>query len=339
MEKLEALASVVRLSARVVRILGQNPGKFTLQGTNTYLVGERTPYTLVDTAEGKPEYIPLLESALRDQRGGDPGSPAEQHVSDIIISHWHPDHVGGLPSVLSLLRRLWDERNTPVPFKPPRIHKFPHASLPDQRLELAVQSILPNTYTPSPSGSLFHDLQHGQSFPITRSDAPSDPEASMQVIHSPGHTEDSISLLFPSDDVLYTADTVLGQGTAVFEDLAKYISTLRSLLSHRDKYTVLYPGHGPVVQNGAQLISTYIEHRLAREGQIVQVMQQVPKDAEGSWSTWGIVSKIYADYPQNLWEPAARSVDQHLKKLEIDGRVKRLGGEGKDVQWELLAKL
>ncbi|KAF9228685.1 Metallo-hydrolase/oxidoreductase [Gyrodon lividus] len=338
MEKLETLAPVVRLSDRVVRVLGQNPGKFTLQGTNTYLVGERTPYTLIDTGEGKPEYIPLLESALRGQRG-DPGSSAQQHVSDIIISHWHPDHVGGLPSVLSFLWRLWDERGTPLPFKPPRIHKFPHTSLPDQRLYLAVQSIPPNVYTPSPSGSLFHDLQHGQSFSITRSDASPDPGASLQVIHSPGHTEDSISLLFPSDNALYTADTVLGQGTAIFEDLAMYMSTLRLLLSHRDKYTALYPGHGPVVQNGAQLINTYIEHRMEREGQILQVMRQTPEGAGGSWSTWRIVSKIYANYPQTLWEPAARSVDQHLKKLEIDGRVNRLGGEGKDVRWELLTKL
>jgi hypothetical protein len=92
------------------------------------------------------------------------------------------------------------------------------------------------------------------------------------------------------------------------------------------------------VAEGAKLIGTYIAHRLEREAQIVSVIERPGPDGQ-PWSTWGIVSTIYAAYPQNLWEPAARSVDQHLEKLQAEGKVKRLGGEGKDVKWELLAKL
>lgn len=308
-------------------------------GTNTYLVGENAPYTLIDTGEGQPGYIPLLECALEHGVNDPSGKSPRQHISDIIISHWHPDHVGGLFSVLNLLRSLWDAQNAPLPFQPPRIHKFPHTAPPDKRFQRAIQSVEPGMYMPSPGGSLFHDLHDGQSFPISPSDASSDQHASFQVIHTPGHTEDSVALLFPSDKVLYTADTVLGQGTAVFQDLGTYLSTLRSLLSYLDKYTVLYPGHGPVVEKGEQVIKSYIEHRLEREAQIMQVLQQAPENTGGAWSTWEIVSKIYAAYPRDLWEPAAWSVNQHLHKLVTDEKVKRLGGEGKDTKWMLQTRL
>ncbi|KAG9318235.1 beta-lactamase-like protein [Chiua virens] len=349
MEKLEALASVVRLSDRCVRILGQNPGKFTLQGnhppsllhpshpsppgTNTYLIGEKPPYTLVDTGEGRPSYIPLLENAL--EHGGDRDA---QPISDIILSHWHPDHVGGLFSVLGLLRHLWEARHSPHPYQPPRIHKFPHASPPDDRFQRAIAQIEPGMYAPGPGGSLFHDLHDGQSFPITHAD-PTGPDVSFRVVHAPGHTGDSIALSFPSEQVLYTADSVLGQGTAVFEDLGTYLATLRALLSHIDENTVLYPAHGPVVHDGQKVIQSYINHRMEREAQIVQVLQQTPSDAPGTWSTWEIVSKIYAAYPRELWEPAAGSVNHHLQKLLGEGKVEKVSGEGKDSRWKVHSTL
>lgn len=157
----------------------------------------------------------------------------------------------------------------------------------------------------------------------------------MLVVHSPGHTKDSVCLLCPFDDALYTVDTVLGEGTAVFEDLATYISSLRLLLSMRDEYTRLYPGHGPVVENGAELISSYISHRMQREEEILALLKQ-PAPKGKAWSTWDIVSKIYAEYPSNLWDAAAKGVDQHLQKLVKDGRVQRLGGEGKHTLWKLI---
>ncbi|GLB35524.1 putative metallo-beta-lactamase superfamily protein [Lyophyllum shimeji] len=337
MEQLEVLPSISRLSDHVVRVLGQNPGKFTLQGTNTYVIGKENPYTLIDTGEGRDEYIPLLESVLRETAKC--SKPDEPDVADIILSHWHGDHVGGLPSVLSLLKRLWVERNPTLPFRPPRLHKCPN--LPDDPLKghnasttlPSIISALPlDAFSPTLSGRPFHDLHDTQVV------------AGLHVLHTPGHTSDSICLYIPQDKALYTADTVLGQGTAVFEDLSSYLKSLNKMLNFNggDGYTLLYPGHGPVVPKGKELISGYIQHRLEREAQILEVLKTPPPVAEDSpdspthWTTWTIVTQLYAAYPESLWLPAAHGVDLHLRKLQDDGVVKRVAGEQQHTSWELV---
>ncbi|CCO35883.1 Beta-lactamase-like protein 2 homolog [Rhizoctonia solani AG-1 IB] len=185
----------------------------------------------------------------------------------------------------------------------------------------------------------------------------------LEVVHTPGHTADSISLiLFHLNETksavpsaLFTADTVLGAGTAVFEDLSLYMRSLRRLVelpiwSHSIS---LHPGHGPTVppESSKSHIETYISHRQARENQIVDVF----KKSNGKINIGQIVESLYAEYPRTLWPAAAHSVNLHLQKLEVEGRVKKLSeksvmGEGQydgvkmeqvgaanmDAEWELI---
>ncbi|VDC03883.1 unnamed protein product [Peniophora sp. CBMAI 1063] len=337
MEKLEALANVTRLSERVVRVLGQNPGKFTLQGTNTYLIGRTNPYILLDAGQGIPEYTPILRSALEK-----PAHLNLPDISDVILTHRHGDHTLGLPPVLALLQELWKERNADAPYTAPRVHKFPLPSdEPDATLSNVISLLAEGSFTPGPQGAL-HDLQPGQVFAPTTPAPDSDPaDQTLTILHTPGHTSDSISLLYPAERALFTGDTVLGQGTAVFEDLSTYISSLQFMLSHQrknrpeDGFDILYPAHGPVVKSGAETINMYITHRLERESQVVDVLRRPPPEGETVWTVWGIVGHLYAKYPQNLWEPAAHGIGLHLRKLEKEGRAKPAGGEGKESKWTL----
>ncbi|KAF1817668.1 Metallo-hydrolase/oxidoreductase [Eremomyces bilateralis CBS 781.70] len=87
------IPEVERLSARVIRILGGNPGKFTLQGTNTYLIGQGPRRILIDSAQGIPSWIHALKNVLASENAT---------IERAIITHWHPDHVGGIPDLLAL---------------------------------------------------------------------------------------------------------------------------------------------------------------------------------------------------------------------------------------------
>ncbi|KAI0373229.1 Metallo-hydrolase/oxidoreductase [Pilatotrama ljubarskyi] len=321
MEALEALPAITRT---VTRILGQNPGKFQLQGTNTYLVGERNPYVLIDTGEGKDEYIPYLKQALLESVHHDVKQP---YVSDIVLTHRHHDHICGLPSVLALLRRLWDDEHlssTP-PYRPPRIHKIPLPT-PDARLQSVLDSLETGTFIPANSGAPVHDLADSDALPVVA--GPEGKTSSLRILHTPGHTPDSLCIYYPDDHALFTGDTVLGHGTAVFEDLGTYMASLRKMIDFAkgedgaQTYNLVYPGHGPAVPEGLAKVSMYLHHREEREAQIVNVLRLPrPAGAEGEWTTEALVENIYAKYPRELWGPAAHSVELHLKKLEGEGRV------------------
>ena len=83
----------------------------------------------------------------------------------------------------------------------------------------------------------FAPIKDGQTFELEG--------VTLKAFHTPGHTTDSIILHLLEENAVFSADTILGEGTAVFEDLYDYMQSLERILSL--KPSVIYPGHGPVI--------------------------------------------------------------------------------------------
>jgi glyoxylase-like metal-dependent hydrolase (beta-lactamase superfamily II) len=153
----------------------------------------------------------------------------------------------------------------------------------------------------------------------------------LRAVVTPGHTQDHMAFFDERGKALFTGDAILGRGTSVIDppqgDLAAY---LRSLHRMRELApAVIYPGHGPVVFDGPGKLDEYLEHRTTREEQVVRALGDGPMTPEE------IVPRIYADYPAEVHDLAARSVLAHLLKLEAEGRAEKRATRGAP-RWSLL---
>lgn len=138
----------------------------------------------------------------------------------------------------------------------------------------------------------------------------------MDVLHTPGHTEDSICLVVEHEAGAHvlTGDTILGYGTTVLSDLGDYLRSLRAL-AELPAGAMGLPGHGPELADLAGTVAEYIEHREQRLDQVRRALAELGPDA----GVREIVELVYADVDPVLWAPAEYSVRAQLDYLRQNG--------------------
>jgi endoribonuclease LACTB2 len=141
-------------------------------------------------------------------------------------------------------------------------------------------------------------------------------------MHTPGHAPGHLVYLERSSGLAYAGDMVAGVGTILIDpaddgDMIAYLASLERVAAARPK--ALVPAHGPVLDDPQEVLRRYRAHRLMREDRIWSAIHATPRDLSA------ILAEAYADTPEVLWPLAARSLEAHLRKLDVEGRVRRLG--------------
>jgi glyoxylase-like metal-dependent hydrolase (beta-lactamase superfamily II) len=134
----------------------------------------------------------------------------------------------------------------------------------------------------------------------------------LQVLATPGHTSDSVSLVL-DDTAVLTGDTILGRGTTVVAhpdgQLGPYLASLERLRS-RGPLTVL-PGHGPELPALDSVAGLYLAHRQERLDQVRLALAALGGEA----SARQVVEIVYADVDPAVWWAAELSVAAQLDYL------------------------
>lgn len=243
--------------------------------TNCYVVGGEelividpaSPYA--DEQQALDECLDLL---LADGRG----------IREIILTHHHSDHVGG---VMHLSGRL---------------------DVPVAAHELTARRL---------RGSVRVDrcIEDGELIEID-----GDPGWRLRALHTPGHTRGHLCFYEENTGSVLTGDLVVGLGTVVIDppegNMLQYFNSLERLLS-LPRLTSLFGAHGPPIASARHKIAEYITHRKMREERILEAVRS------GAATLAEIVPVAYTDVSPSLHSLAERSTIAHLEKLEEEGAV------------------
>jgi glyoxylase-like metal-dependent hydrolase (beta-lactamase superfamily II) len=223
----------VTLPAGVRVVLAPNPGLMTGPGTNQYLLGSGDePPVLLDAAALDAENERRLRAAT-------------DRLAGLVLTHVHPDHVGGVPAVRTRFA---------VPLAA-------HRSRAD--FVVGGRALAPE-----------RALEDGDEIAF--------PGGRLTAVQAPGHESGHLCFHEPDRGWLFTGDTILSTGTTVIAppdgDMRAYFATLRRLRALQA--TVIFPGHGPPIHDPDAVIAQYLAHRELRERQVLAALTAAPARPE-----------------------------------------------------------
>lgn len=265
------------LSPLIRRVVAPNPGPFTYTGTGVYIIGHGQ-VAVIDPGPVDPAHIEAIDAALDGET-----------VTHVFVTHHHLDHS-------PLAHPLAQKHGA-------KVYGFGPQIRPPAGGEVRLEAGDDVGFQPDiqvADGEVFQ----GQGW-------------SIEALHTPGHTSNHVCYALKEENTLFCGDHVMAWSTSVISPPDGHMgSYLKQLARIRDRdFGILWPTHGPAIREPRPFIQAYIEHREAREAQILEQI------AAGRENVRDMVEAMYADVDKRLHPAAAHSVLAHLIHLVETGRV------------------
>lgn len=243
-------------------------------------------------------------------------------VSNLIVTHLHPDHVGmskrlvgelGCRLVMhrSAVALAAEYNDTPGYYNRLRSIAQSHG-VPDAIVEAVAATPRPE-YMPTidPPDRPMDDGDH-----LTLNEG-----RHLEVIHTPGHDRSHICIRDSKTGIIFSGDHVLPRISPVImhdfdgaDALGDYISSLRKLIDRGISTT--YPAHGDIVERGDERVRQILLHHDRR------LLDMATLVGEGVKTAWEVMLKSFRP---NLDPLQARlaflETVAHLQHLELTGRI------------------
>ena len=156
-----------------------------------------------------------------------------EEISMLVLTHSHPDHMGGSPAIK---RQAGCRVAAHVDAKP---------WIEDIELQYRERPILNFHSLVEGAVQIDQDLKDGDVVDLAD-------RQTLRVIHTPGHSKGSISLVFEEEGALFSGDAIpMSTGVPIYEDVVSSIRSIRRLRGIKDLKTLFAswdePHHGPRV--------------------------------------------------------------------------------------------
>jgi len=290
------------------------PLPMRLDHVHCYLLPGPDGWTIVDTGLGLPGSIERWEQELDDLDGP---------VTRIVVTHFHPDHVGAASDVALL---------TGAPVFQGRVDYAQCALVWGSSRGGGLRDWYRKHGVPEPvvaelthMAALLDAVVHYQPDPILLDDG--DTLDGWEVVAAPGHADGQITLL--KDGVLIAADHLLDPISPTIglwpasrpDPLGDYFASLEHTIALAPD--VALPGHRKVIADPARRARELLEHHRVRLADTVEALAAGPRTA------YDVSHDIFeAELTTSDRRFAVAEALSHLERLVDEGRAERDEADG-----------